>query len=362
MRALIGETMTENDNYLKIAVFFDAENFSSKYVPKTLAEINRRGDVVIQRTYADWSSENVKSWKDCVNKYPLTAIQVFREKTNDKKDKKESVDKQIIMDAVQTAVQNPDVSIICIGASDNGYIPLALKLRELGKQVIGVGEKAKVKEGSKLWSACNEFVYVENLQDIDENILMNISDDEDKAPKTDKQKQEAAENSGLADYSLLKFLNQCYELTPKVNSDNTGDSGAVLHSQFMETIRRQRPDFNVKSYGFKSFKDMLSYYSNEYETFDDGKKPPTYYSYRKENSTAQEVKEGTIMRKINYYGFIRSDDGKDYYFYFGDVVNLPEDRKINGKKVRFVIEKEPDPKAKNTRDRNGIADKIEILE
>ncbi|WP_147613298.1 NYN domain-containing protein [Treponema pectinovorum] len=351
--------MENTEFYTKIAIFFDAENFSSKFVPKTLAEINRRGNVVIQRTYADWSSVNVKSWKDCVNKYPLTAIQVFRESINDKNDQKEAVDKQIIMDAIQTAVQNPDISIICIGASDKGYIPLALKLRELGKKVIGVGERGKAREGSKLVNACNEFLYVEDLQDIDENILIDVSTDE---AKNAGSEAEADENSALANYSLLRFLNQCYELTPKVNSYSTGDgNGVVLHSQFMETILRQQPDFNVKTYGFKSFKNLLASFSDEYEVFDDGKRPPTYYAYRKENTVKQEIREGHIKRKSNFYGFIDSE-GKDYYFYFGDVINLPEDKKIQGKpKVRFEVLKEPDPTAALTKDRNGIADKIELL-
>ena len=47
-----------------------------------------------------------------------------------------------------------------IVASDSDYTPLAIKLRESGVFVMGVGEK---KTPEPFRNACDEFVYLENL-------------------------------------------------------------------------------------------------------------------------------------------------------------------------------------------------------
>lgn len=121
----------------KIAVFFDAENVSAEVVPGIISFLSKQGDVLYQRAYADWSSPNMKKWEKQISQTPITAIHQFHHK------QEQAVDKVLMMDAVELAIEHDEIDIFAIVASDNGYHSLSRKLRNRGKKVIGVGDKGK---------------------------------------------------------------------------------------------------------------------------------------------------------------------------------------------------------------------------
>lgn len=319
----------------RIAIFFDAENISAEYVNSILAKVKSYGSVVIQRAYADWSIPNTQPWKKLVAKQPISVYQQFHNGET------QVIDKTIIMDAIQIAIEHPDIDTFCLVASDKGYANLALRLRELGKYVLGVGEEIKAKEDSLLVNACNEFIYVERLNAVDDTILLD-SDDTEK-------------NAAITNFSLSNFISQAYDSTPKTKE------GYALFSRLGEAIRSFKPDFDYTDYGYKTFKQMMEAFSDEYEIYDDGKRAPTYMVLRKEVEITNRKAEGVIQKVIATYGAIKSE-GKDFFFYTGDFKKEFRDIKLKkGMKVRFVVEKEPDPVAPDKRDRNGRAKEIEIL-
>ena len=319
----------------RIAIFFDAENISAEYVNSILAKVKSYGSIVIQRAYADWSIPNTQPWKKLVAKQPISVFQQFHNGET------QVIDKTIIMDAIQIAIEHPDIDTFCLVASDKGYANLALRLRELGKYVLGVGEKLKAKEDSLLVNACNEFLYVERLNAVDDTILL----DNDATEK----------NADITNFSLSNFISQAYDSTPKTKE------GYALFSRLGAAMRSFKPDFDYTDYGYRSFKQMMEAFSDEYEIFDDGKRAPTYMVLRKEVEATNRKAEGTIQKVVSTYGAIKSE-GKDFFFYVGDLKKEFRDVKLKkGMKVRFVVEKEPDPVAADKRDRNGKAIEIEIL-
>lgn len=323
-----------------VAVFFDAENVSSQYASAVLAKVSSYGNVLIQRAYADWSIPNTKSWKETLARQPITVIQQFHHGES------QVVDKAIIMDAIQIAIERPDINIFCIVASDKGYSNLALRLRELGKYVLGMGEEAKAKEDSLLVNACNEFLYVEKIAKIDEDILLESSSE-----------MGDCESKEIQTFSLLKFINQAYDMTPK-----TKENGVLL-SQLGEAVKKIKPDFDLSTYNFSSFKQMIESFPSDYEIYDDKKTPPTYSIFRKEREKSETSCTGKIKRLIKNYGIIVTDENIDYFFYNKDI--LPEFHSIKlkkGMKVDFFIAKEPIGNAETSRDRNGRAEKITILD
>ena len=205
----------------KIAIFFDAENIPAKKVSLIIDSLSTKGEILSQKAYADWSIPTTKSWKDELDKTPITAIQQFHH------NEKQAVDKLIMMHAIETAMKDEKNNTFAIITSDNGFHCLALRLRELGKKVIGIGEKEKC---NSIWiRACNEFQYIEDLDDKDEDVLLD-----------DKEKME---EPGFKDFSLEKFLENAYELTPFYKNKNV-----KLVSQLWETIYRLKSDFNAKDY------------------------------------------------------------------------------------------------------------------
>lgn len=293
---------------VKIAIFFDAENISANKVSPIIDALSAKGDILFQRAYADWSIDNTKSWQDQLIKTPISAIQAFHH------NEKQAVDKLIMMDAIEMAIKHNEINSFAIVASDNGYYSLALRLRELGKRVIGIGEKEKC---NSIWiKACNEFIYIEDLDDKDEDVLFN-----------DK-------NSELNDFALEKFLESAYDKTPHYR-----DTNVKLVSQMWESIYRQKSDFNVKDYGVKNSIDLLKKYGNKFQISDDGKKQRTFFVEKIENNEESTRKKGVIKVRIKNYRIITADDASgDYFFYMGEINESAKGEKLDkGTRVDFQV-------------------------
>ena len=322
----------------KIAVFFDAENVPSAIVPEIISFLSAKGDILFQRAYADWSVENTKSWQNQISKTPIMAIQQFHH------NQEQAVDKVVMMDAIELAIKHDDIDIFALVASDNGYYSLSLRLRELGKRVIGIGEKEKCKP---IWvNSCNEFTYFEDLEEVDEDILLQSEDKKD--------------SNEFEDFAIEKFLEKAFDSTRLYKDTNT-----VLLSQMWESILRQKPDFNVRDYGKKTALEFISSFEDKFKISDDGKNQRTFFveKLEKNENTASLRKQGKIKRRIGCYCIISSDDKSGDYFFYRNEIN-PEFKKEKlekGLEVDFLVIKEPNPKADNSKDKNGRATDLKIL-
>lgn len=320
------------DESFKIAVFFDSENIPADKVPLIIDYLSGKGDILFQRAYADWSISNTSSWKDQLNKIPITAIQQFHHK------EKQAVDKLVMMDAIEMAIKHEEINLFAIVASDNGYYSLALRLRELGKRVIGIGMKEKCKS---IWvKACNEFSYLEDLDEKDEDILLS-------------EKNKDAEDENLKDFSLEKFIETAFDSTPFYNSTNT-----KLLSQLWETVYRQKSDFNVKDYGVKSPRELILKLDSKFKLTDDGKQQRTFFVEKIDEKDNEVRKTGIIKRRIKNYRIITADDKSgDYFFYMGEINSEFKGNLLEKEtKVDFLIVDIPGE------NKNGRATDVRVIE
>lgn len=327
----------------KIAIFFDAENISAEKVPEVISFLSSKGDILYQRAYADWSIPNTKSWKDQITKTPITAIQQFHH------NQEQAVDKAIMMDAIKLAVEHEDIDIFSIVASDNGYYSLSLRLRELGKKVIGIGNKEKC---SSIWvNSCSEFAYLEELEENDTNILLDEN----------SENAEKSEKSELEDFALENFLEKAFSSTPFYKDTNT-----VLLSQMWESILRMKPDFNVREYGKKTAVEFISSF-DKFKLSDDGKNQRTFFVEMIENKKSGnknlERKTGIITKKIGRYRIIKADDNSgDYFFYMNEINKDFKNEKLDkDTKVDFLVAKRPNLSADNLKDKNGRAKDLKVI-
>lgn len=319
-----------------IAILFDAENISADNVSKIIESISMEGTIISQRAYADWSIQNTKSWKEALNKTPIIAIQQFHH------DEKQAIDKKIIMDAIEMAIKHEEIDCFAIVASDNGYFSLALKLRELGKRVIGVGEKNKC---NSIWvKSCNKFIYIEDLVDKDEFVLLDANGKD--------------EDSELNNYSLEKFLENAYEKTPYYKS-----TSGKLVSQMWESIYALKSDFNVKNFGAKRPIDLLKKFENKFKITDDGKNQRTFFVEKIENENESLRKTGIVKRRIRNYRIITADDNSgDYFFYMSEINPEFKGEKVDkGTKVDFLVVNSPDNNG-GFENKNGRATDLKIIE
>jgi hypothetical protein len=123
-----------------------------------------------------------------------------------------------------------DTFVIVSGDSD--FLPLASKLKENGKTVLGVGLKDST---SDLFAAnCDEFIFYDDIG-------LGLSKEVPKLGGDVERKQRPA-------YKLL------FETMDALQRENT----PTLHSSLIkDTIRRKLPQFSERTFGFRSFNALL---------------------------------------------------------------------------------------------------------
>ena len=139
-------------------MLIDGDNAQATLLAKMLVEAAKYGQVTVRRIYGDWTTSNMKSWKETLNFHAFQPIQQFRYTVG-----KNATDSAMIIDAMDT-LHSGAVDGFCLVSSDSDYTRLATRIRETGIFVMGIGEK---KTPKPFVNACDVFVYTENLVDHD---------------------------------------------------------------------------------------------------------------------------------------------------------------------------------------------------
>ena len=79
----------------KLAVLIDADNAQASLCEELLAEVARYGTASIKRAYGDWTTTNLKGWKEVLHKLAITPMQQFSYTSG-----KNATDSALIIDAM----------------------------------------------------------------------------------------------------------------------------------------------------------------------------------------------------------------------------------------------------------------------
>lgn len=141
--------------------------------------------------------------------------------------------------------------IVC---SDADYTPLAIRLRETGAYIFGIGED---KTPDAFRNSCDNFILTRSLTDSNDKI-------------------ESIGNETQYDISeIIKLLNIASE-----TSQYQDDDGWVNAATAGNYIKRVRPDFELRAFGFIKLSDLISEYPKLYETKKDTTGKVTIFSYK----------------------------------------------------------------------------------
>ena len=146
--------MSQTPKELKLAVLIDADNVPYSNVKGMMEEIAKFGTPTTKRIYADWTKPNANGWKSVLLEHAITPIQQYSYTVG-----KNSSDSAMIIDAMDL-LYSDKVDGFCIVSSDSDFTRLAIRLRESGMKVIGIGEK---KTPNSFIVACDRFIYIEVL-------------------------------------------------------------------------------------------------------------------------------------------------------------------------------------------------------
>ncbi|WP_445257557.1 NYN domain-containing protein [Nocardioides aurantiacus] len=138
----------------RVAVLIDCDNISYQLASSIVAETSVHGTLSIKRAYGDWGSPLLSSWREVL---PEHAIQP-RQQTAHVAGKNAS-DFALVIEAMDL-LYSGTVDTFCIVSSDSDFTSLAVRLRESGKSVYGLGRKTT---SASFRNACDRFTYLEIL-------------------------------------------------------------------------------------------------------------------------------------------------------------------------------------------------------
>ena len=215
----------------KLAVLIDADNAQPAGSDALVAEIAKFGVASVKRVYGDWTTPNLRGWKDAANKHAIQPIQQFAYTTG-----KNATDSAMIIDAMDLLYTDRFDGFVLV-SSDSDFTRLAARIRESGVKVYGFGER---KTPEAFVSACDRFVYMDVLR----------ADDSDAPDQpTPTKKLGAKELRGDA-----KLVNLCRRGIEAASDDegwaNLGGVGSH--------IAKQSPDFDPRTWGYSKLVDLVT--------------------------------------------------------------------------------------------------------
>ena len=143
----------------RIAVLIDGDNAPRTAIKEIMEECVKYGTPTIKRIYGDWAMNNMESWKPLMLENALIPVQQYSYTTG-----KNSTDSAMIIDAMDILYSQPVDGFVLV-SSDSDFTRLALRLREAGKKVYGIGER---KTPLPFIAACDKFIYVEVIRNKEE--------------------------------------------------------------------------------------------------------------------------------------------------------------------------------------------------
>jgi hypothetical protein len=129
----------------------------------------------------------------------------------------------------------------CIVSSDSDFTRLAIRLREAGMKVIGIGEKKTLKP---FITACDKFIYLEILKKkVKETPTKNNK-------KSNAKTNEKTESVNKVDQGLIGLLTDCIE-------DLADESGWAFLGDLGNFVLKRKADFDPRNYGFTKMLPLI---------------------------------------------------------------------------------------------------------
>ena len=209
-----------------IAIFIDAENLTfwvkNGGVETLMDELRSLGQVVVRKAYGKWSSPELAPLQSVLNENGFELIHTFHPVSG-----KNSTDIKMTVDTMEVAIES-QAQWIVLATGDSDFSPLFRKLREQGKDVIGVGPKSPLSECVK--NSCSRYIY------------------------TDNSNEDATDETERNNLLVLEKIDYNETLQSILQEEESSVYLSVLKSKMLERDNA----FSEKRLGFKTFKDFVN--------------------------------------------------------------------------------------------------------
>ncbi|WP_037321479.1 NYN domain-containing protein [Salegentibacter sp. Hel_I_6] len=215
-----------------LAVLIDGDNIPSAYIKEMMEEIAKYGNPTIKRIYGDWTKPHLVKWKNVLLENAINPIQQYGYTQG-----KNATDSAMIIDAMDI-LYSDKVDGFCLVSSDSDFTRLATRLREAGKNVIGIGEK---KTPEPFIVACDRFIYIE--------ILKNSDKDSDQGTEKDAKNNKKK--------NVDKITPKVVRLISQTISDLADEDGWAFLGDVGSLLQKKQPNFDSRNFGFQKLTPMI---------------------------------------------------------------------------------------------------------
>lgn len=231
----------------RIALFIDFENLvtNTGFTPSnfdlqpSLDRLLEQGKVIFRRAYCDWS--RFHEAKAHLHQLGVELVEV----PPSTRAGKNAADMRLVIDALELCYAREHINTYVIASGDSDFVPLAAKLRENDRYVIGLGVKQAT--SPMFVKACDEFIYLDSASRERERERDRDNKerdrDEPRRPRTDGQGKKKAEIPGFVKQVVASLLGRA--------------TGPLNPSFIKEALVRKKPDFDERDFGFSSFSRLL---------------------------------------------------------------------------------------------------------
>lgn len=231
----------------RIALFLDYENLAigarDRGGPLDIGVImdalSERGRIVIRRAYADWNL--FASDRQALVAQRIEMIEIPQRTGMVRKN---AADIKLAVDALELAFERAFITTFVIASGDSDFTPLVGKLRELNRQVIGVGVEGSTSE--LLPGACDEFIFYERL----------LGPGTGPAPRRRRRRER---DNGDAEEEVSDIASMSRLVMRTLTGLQRSSSGPVLSSMIKRAILRKDPTFSEGDYGFRTWGELMDH-------------------------------------------------------------------------------------------------------
>ncbi|MGE4275629.1 MAG: NYN domain-containing protein [Lawsonibacter sp.] len=230
-----------NEKDLRLAVLIDADNASRTAMKDVMAEVAVYGTPTIKRIYGDWTAPNMNSWKSILLETAITPIQQYGYTTG-----KNSTDSAMIIDAMDILYSGNCDGFVLV-SSDSDFTRLAIRLREAGMKVYGMGEK---KTPKPFIVACDKFVYIEVIRAAAEQAAQQEKEAAQKTKKDSGRTPPLSSSCGSVPDEVVELIAESLDTLEE-------EDGYVQMGKLGNLLVKKQPDFDPRNYGFSKLSKMI---------------------------------------------------------------------------------------------------------
>ncbi|MBF4766619.1 NYN domain-containing protein [Nocardioides agariphilus] len=237
----LGERVSSNNSEpraARVALLIDCDNVSWQRAAAVTAEAATHGVLGVKRGYGDWGSQYLKGWRAVLTSLAIQPMQQIAYVSG-----KGATDIALVIDAMDL-LHSGQVDTFCLVANDSDYTRLAMRLREAGKRVVGIGSKTA---SAAFSNACDRFTFLDVLEGSQDDDPEHESGDTAPHPDSTAARPDTtmeAPETAAGDLPPLGDM-----LRPAISARLEDDGWAKLSNVGFQLVANH-PSFDSRNYGY----------------------------------------------------------------------------------------------------------------